>query len=270
MRCSPSSRPRASADNCRRSASSNARTVRGTCSTSSPPMVCATGSASVRQCEPAARRRRGRLRSAQQAGYRTKGLSMKLPEIVWISMLVAVGAQDPLYFPPADRGSVRVMSELSPIDLAPGVHVRTVVGATGSVSIGEFEPGSAAVLHHHTREQADVGLTGAFDMTIGTHVEKLGPDMGVIVPSNVAHSIANKGTGVMTVVEFHTVPRPDLVPPRPAMTFPSSAVPASVPEGRALVKQIDGPGGPTNASPMIGETCIMRWRRLARGAPTVD
>jgi mannose-6-phosphate isomerase-like protein (cupin superfamily) len=74
----------------------------------------------------------------------------------------------------------------------------------------------------------------------------------------------------MTVIEFHTVRRPDVVPPRPTMTFPSSAVPASVPEGRALVKQIDGPGGPTNASPMIGETCIMRWRRLTRGAPAVD
>ena len=194
---------------------------------------------------------------------------MKLPGIVWISMLVAVGAQDPLYFPPPDRVSVRVMSELSPIDLAPGVHVRTVVGATGSMSIGEFEPGSAAVLHHHTREQADVGLTGTFDMTIGTHVEKLGPDMGVIVPSNVAHSIANKGTGVMTVVEFHTVPRPDLVPPRPAMTFPSSPEAVPVPDSRSLVVRLDQPGAEA-AQTISGQTCTMMWRRLARGAKPAD
>ena len=57
---------------------------------------------------------------------------MKLLGIVSIAMLSAVGVQDPLYFPPPDRVSVRVMSELSAIDLAPGVHVRTVVGATGS------------------------------------------------------------------------------------------------------------------------------------------
>jgi mannose-6-phosphate isomerase-like protein (cupin superfamily) len=75
----------------------------------------------------------------------------------------------------------------------------------------------------------------------------------------------------MTVIEFHTVPRPDLVPPRPTMTFPSSAVPASVPEGRNLVKQIEGSGGPSGAAPtMIGETCVLRWRRLTRGAPAVD
>ena len=194
---------------------------------------------------------------------------MKLLGIVSIAMLSAVGVQDPLYFPPPDRVSVRVMSELSAIDLAPGVHVRTVVGATGSLSIGEFEPGSAAVLHHHTREQADVGLNGTFDMTIGTHVEKLGLDMGVIVPSNVAHSIANKGTGVMTVLEFHTVPRPDLVPPRPAMTFPSSPEPVSIPDQSPLVVRFDPPATEM-AQSIVGKTCTMTWRRLARGAKPAD
>jgi len=192
---------------------------------------------------------------------------VKLAGIAGIAM-IAVGVQDPLYFPPADRVSVRVMSELSPIDLAPGVHVRTLVGWTGSVSIGEFEPGSAAVLHHHTREQGDVGLTGTFDMTIGTHVEKLGPDMGVIVPSNVAHSIANKGTGVMTVLEFHTVPRPDLVPPRPAMTFPSSPEAVPIPDS-ALVVKVDLPRTET-AQSLTGQTCTMTWRRLARGTKQAD
>jgi mannose-6-phosphate isomerase-like protein (cupin superfamily) len=186
-----------------------------------------------------------------------------------MSMLLAVGAQDPLYFPPPDRVSVRVMSELSPIDLAPGVHVRTVVGATGSVSIGEFEPGSAAVLHHHTREQADVGIAGTFDMTIGTHVEKLGLDMGVIVPSNVAHSIANKGTGVMTVVEFHTVPRPDLVPPRPAMTFPSSPEAVPIPDQAPLVVRFDPPAT-AMAQSIVGKTCTMTFRRLSRDAKPAD
>src|SRR5215831_15638014 len=191
-----------------------------------------------------------------------------LAGIVWIGLSVVVGAQDPLYFPPTDRVSVRVMSELSPIDVAPGVHVRTVVGPTSSVSIGEFEPGSAAVLHHHTREQADVGLTGTFDMTIGTHVEKLGPDTGVIVPANVEHSIANKGTSVMTVIEFHTVPRPDLVPPRPAMTFPSSPEPVPIPDSPLIVR-FDFPRSET-AQSITGKTCAMTWHRLGRGATPAE
>ena len=139
-----------------------------------------------------------------------------------IGLSVPMVAQGDVHFVPGDRVAVREMSAVSPIELAPGVQVRTVVGATGSFSIGEFDTGSAAVLHHHTREQADVGITGGFDMTLGTHVEELGPGAGVIVPSNVAHSIANKRGGVMTVIEFHTVRRPDLVPPRPALTFPAS------------------------------------------------
>ena len=189
--------------------------------------------------------------------------------LAWIGLSAAIGVQDPLYFPPADRVSVRVMRDLSPIDLAPGVHVRTLVGLTASVSVGEFEPGSAAVLHHHTREQADVGLTGTFDMTIGTHVEQLGPDMGVIVPADVAHSIANKGTDRMTVIEFHTVPRPDLVPPRPTMTFPSSTEAVPVPDAARLM-HVFALRGTETAERITGKTCAMTWHRLGPGAKPAE
>ena len=164
--------------------------------------------------------------------------------LVFVGVGAQVRAQDTLFFAPSDRISVREMRRVPAIELAPRVHVRTVVGTTGSFSLADFDSGGAAVLHHHTREQADVGITGVLDMTIGTRVEPLGPGRGVIVPPNVEHSIANARGGTMTVIEFHTVPRPDVVPPRPAMTFPSSPVAASVPEGRELFRQIDG-SGPT-------------------------
>src|SRR5262245_39875788 len=85
----------------------------------------------------------------------------------------AQAAQESPHFLPADRVSVRVMSEVPAVDLAPGVHVRTVVGTTGSVSVGDFDSSGTAPLHHHTREQADIGITGTLDMTVGTHVEAL-------------------------------------------------------------------------------------------------
>jgi mannose-6-phosphate isomerase-like protein (cupin superfamily) len=209
-----------------------------------------------------------------QLGLNTRGDPMRqtlAAALLLFGVAAPLRAQDTLFFVPSDRIAVREMRRVPAIELAPRVHVRTVVGTTGSFSLADFDSGGAAVLHHHTREQADVGITGVLDMTLGTRAEPLGPGRGVIVPPNVAHSIANARGGTMTVIEFHTVPRPDLVPPRPAMTFPSSPVPASVPEGRELVKQLDGSGGPANASPtIIGETCIMRWRRLTRGAPAVD
>ena len=168
-------------------------------------------------------------------------------------------AQESIHFLPDDRVSVRVMADVPAIDLAPGVRVRTVVGTTGSFSYADFEPGSAAPLHHHEREQADVGLTGTFDMTIGTQVEKLAPRGAVIVPSNVAHSIANTGTTSAALIEFHTIRRPDLVPPRPAVTFPASAQPVAVSDGRLFVR----PPAPNQA----GETCTLTWTFVRPGQP---
>src|SRR4029079_3764661 len=104
-------------------------------------------------------------------------------------------AQDTIFFPAADRIAVRNLPSIPSIELVPGVHVHTVVGATGSVSFGEFDSAGVAPLHHHTREQEDVGCAGQLDMTIGANVESLGPGSGVIVPPNVRHSIANLHKG---------------------------------------------------------------------------
>src|SRR5262245_13380871 len=90
----------------------------------------------------------------------------------------AVTLQENIHFVPGDRVAVRRMSDVPPIELAPGVLVRTVVGTTGSFSIGDFGPGSAAVLHHHTREQTDIGITGEFAVTLDDRVEQLEPGSG--------------------------------------------------------------------------------------------
>ena len=176
-----------------------------------------------------------------------------------VAALHSANAQDTLYFPPADHIAIRYLPSIPAVELVPGVHVHTVVGATASVSFGEFDSAGVAPLHHHTREQADVGLSGRTNMTIGTNVEFLDPGYGVIVPANVRHSIANLGSGVRTVLEFHTVRRPDLVPPRPVVTFPAAAEPVPVPADRRLVRPIDAGDGST----LTGETCGMRWRRVA-------
>jgi mannose-6-phosphate isomerase-like protein (cupin superfamily) len=180
--------------------------------------------------------------------------------------------QESVHFVPADRVTVRRMSEVPAIDLAPGVRVRTVVGTTGSFSIGDFEPASAAVLHHHTREQADIAITGEFDMTLGDTVEKLAPGFAVIVPPDVSHSIANNGRDRMTIIEFHTVRRPDLVPPRPALSFPARATPVPLASGRLLVQPMDRPvrESPSSSFWLRGDTCRLAWRRLSSGSRRVE
>jgi mannose-6-phosphate isomerase-like protein (cupin superfamily) len=182
----------------------------------------------------------------------------------------AVGrpAQDGVHFLPADRVATRNMRTVPAVDVAPGVHVRTVVGTEASFSFAEFDPGSAAVLHHHTREQADIALDGVFDMTLAGRVERLGPGAGVIVPPDVEHSIRNATSTTLTVIEFHTVRRPDLVPPRPALTFPASAAPVDIPGGRTLVRPLQelARKRADRRAAISGETCTLTWRTLARGS----
>ena len=186
--------------------------------------------------------------------------------------LTAAAVQDSVHFVPADRVTVRKMSDVPAVDVAAGVHVRTVVGTTGSFSVGDFDPGSASTLHHHTREQANISISGEFDMTLGEKVEKLGPGFGVIVPPNVPHALANKSGERMTVIEFHTVRRPDLIPPRPKIAFPRSDAPAGVAPGRQLIHRMDGPirESPFSAMWLRGETCLLAWRRLHAGTARVE
>ena len=183
-----------------------------------------------------------------------------------------LAAQDGIYFVPQDRIAVRVMRDVPSVDLAPGVHVRTVVGTTGSFSYADFDATSATVPHHHTREQVDVGITGVFEMVLGNHTEFLTPGAGVIIPPNVTHAIANKGSGSMTLIEFHTVPRPDLVPPRPTMTFPANPQPTELAGERKLMEQLDGAASQAagTAKTVLGETCTMIWRTLKQGAVPTD
>ena len=194
------------------------------------------------------------------------------PWVALVGFSLPLVAQDSIHFVPTDRVAVRLMREVPSIDVAPGVHVRTVVGSVGSFSLADFDAGGVAPLHHHTREQADVGISGVFDVTLGNHVEAVGPGAGVIIPANVPHSIANVRGGVMTIIEGHTVPRPDLVPPRPTMTFPASPAPAVLPQERRIVVQLDGSGREQSDAPtmIVGETSTLAWRRLEKGAAPTD
>lgn len=179
--------------------------------------------------------------------------------------------QESIHFVPGDRVAVRRMLDVPPVELVPGVQVRTVVGTTGSFSLADFGPGTAAALHHHTREQTDIGITGEFAVTLDDRMEQLQPGGGFIIPSNVAHSLANKGTGVARVIEFHTIRRPDLVPPRPAMSYPSSPTPAKLSPGQ-LTQPMERLAAATASQQfwLRGETCVMAWRIVKGGGPPIE
>ena len=87
------------------------------------------------------------------------------------------------------------------------------------------------------------------------------------------HAIRNTSGGRLITLEFHTIKRPDLAPPRPrpATPYPVSPEPVAIPDDRKLVVQLDTPEQPAGVAKTIqGETCTVAWRRLAPGAAATD
>ena len=185
----------------------------------------------------------------------------------------ALAAQDSVHFPPTDKVVILAMSDVPAVQLTKGFMGRTIVGATGSFSFGEFDDGAGAALHHHEREQVNVGIDGEMEMALGTHTEPLPAGAAVITPANVRHAIRNRSGGKLISLEFHTIRRPDMAPPRPrpAVPYPVSPEPVAIPDDRQLVAQLAAPGQPAGIAKMIqGKTCTLAWRRVAPGAAATD
>ena len=192
-----------------------------------------------------------------------------------LALAGSLGAQgqDPVHFPPADRITVHVMKNVPPTTLTKGFVFRQIVGATGSFSFAELEPGAGSAGHHHQREQANVGIDGVMDLLIGDHREPLAAGAAVITPPNVRHGIRNNSDRTLLSLEFHTVRRPDLTParPRPAVGFPAAPEPVRVADDQKLVIPLASDRLPHGvAKTIMGETCALSWRRLAAGAASVD
>lgn len=184
-----------------------------------------------------------------------------------------LAAQDSVHFPPTDKVVVLAMSDVPATQLAKGFMGRTIVGATGSFTFGEFEDGAGAAIHHHTREQVNVGIEGVMEMALGTHTEPVPVGAAAISPADVMHSIRNRSGGKLISLEFHTIRRPDLTPSRtrPAVPYPISAEAVAVPDDSKLVVQLASPGMPAGvAKTAQGKTCTVAWRRVAPGAAATD
>jgi quercetin dioxygenase-like cupin family protein len=196
--------------------------------------------------------------------------------LVVVALLAVTGslaAQDPVHFPPTDRITIHVMTDVPETTLGKGFSFRQIVGGTGSFSLAELEPGAGSAGHHHLREQANVGIDGVMDMGIGDHRESLPIGAAVITPPNVRHGVRNSASTRLQSLEFHTIRRPDLTPPRPrpSVPYPVAAEAVPVADGRKLVVQLASPEQPHGVAKTItGETCALSWRRLAAGGAAVD
>jgi mannose-6-phosphate isomerase-like protein (cupin superfamily) len=126
-----------------------------------------------------------------------------------------------------------------PWDSVPGIRGRTVIGTVGSLSLIELSPGAPSAAPDHTREQINVGLTGAPEVQVDSQRIPLPRGTSIIVPSNVVHVARNTSSSPITYFEFHIVRRPDVVTPFPKIDFPRAPTPAHLDPTARIVARHD-------------------------------
>jgi quercetin dioxygenase-like cupin family protein len=178
--------------------------------------------------------------------------------LILIPAIVIRGAQ-------AGSPAVYDINAMHSTELRPGIQIKPVIGQIGTFVFAEFEPGAETVAHHHTHEQANLGLTGSMTISIGGHSHRLTSLVGTMAPADAEHFIANDGTAKATLLEFQPVRRLDLLPPRPALTFPSSPAAAAVAAGANVSSDFGATAANVAGSRILaGRTCTLSvWRAPA-------
>lgn len=167
---------------------------------------------------------------------------------------------------PAGRQVFYDIDQVTKVDFGHGIWRRTVAGDRMTFSLIELDSAVAKGLppsraHHHTYEQFIWGLSGSFDQYVGGRTGTVGPNVLTVAPPNVEHTLAGvNGPGIVTLLEVMPIVRTDLLPPRPAVTFPQTETARPVPAGSQLFAEFDkmpwtGSPGESRFKAIFGETC---------------
>jgi quercetin dioxygenase-like cupin family protein len=148
-------------------------------------------------------------------------------------------ARDPGVGEDATGGAyVEVATDVSAVELIPGLVFRPVVGNQLMASFVRFSPNTEAPVHTHEEEQISVVLDGEFEFDLAGDRRIMGPGMAVVVPPGVPHGARTRDTSCYEIDIFH--------PPRRALlelteasgehlaetTEPSTPLPTEPPQGQ--------------------------------------
>lgn len=102
------------------------------------------------------------------------------------------------------------LDTVPPIDVFPGVRMRTPFGQRLMLSYVEIEDGALVTTHQHPHEQGGVVLTGRLELTIGGETRTLGPGAMYIIPPDTPHRASAVG-GRCVVMDVFSPVREDYV-----------------------------------------------------------
>lgn len=121
------------------------------------------------------------------------------------------------------------------LELNTNIRIKKVMGEIGTFALGKFRAGFKSVPHHHTYEQINVGLTGAFTLPVAGIRHAVSARRGVAIPPDVEHNNDVPGdAGDPELIEFQSARRLDFPPERQQIVLPVGPTALPVPPGRQV------------------------------------
>jgi quercetin dioxygenase-like cupin family protein len=111
---------------------------------------------------------------------------------------------------PTSPGRFVDVSQIDPVEMAPGLSFQPVLGEKSMVNFVHFEEHSEAPVHSHVEEQTVIVLDGEFDFEVDGEVRHLVKGDVVVIPSWVPHGARTQDTTCYEVDVF-TPPRKTLL-----------------------------------------------------------
>jgi len=99
------------------------------------------------------------------------------------------------------------LSDMSPLQVWPGLIARALTGAEATLAQIELEPNIDVPEHAHVNEQIGVLTGGSMTFRIGDEERDLRPGGTWVIPAHVPHSVSSGPDGATLIEVF--VPRRD-------------------------------------------------------------
>ena len=135
------------------------------------------------------------------------------------------------------------------VEVGANLRIKKIMGEIGTFMIGAFKAGWKNTPHHHTHEQINVGITGAFNIVTPATPHKVSRLQGLVIPADVLHgNDVSAETTDPLLIEFQPVRRVDFPPEREKVTFKISPSPSPAPADMDLDFRPESPSWQRHSS----------------------
>ncbi|MBV9281265.1 MAG: cupin domain-containing protein [Chloroflexi bacterium] len=94
-------------------------------------------------------------------------------------------------------------TDVTPIELVPGLVFRPIIGDRLAASVVHFEPNVVAPVHAHVEEQISLVLEGELEFEVNGERRLLRPGMAVVIPPNTPHGARTHDSPCVEIDLFH-------------------------------------------------------------------